>query len=134
MEDEMSRHQRREANREERKFLPKNCLVTKINLSDPNLEPEHRDRFINAVKAEVARLDELIGLWYRRPECNVPDCDCGHSALAEKAEIMCSHLLFIKGFFGEAVIDGYPHFGRFVKDYADEVGAYESLATERHHQ
>jgi hypothetical protein len=134
MERKMNRHERRKANREERKFLPKDCEVTDIDLTDPNLKPEHRDCFIAAVKGEVARLDELIGRWYRRPECSVPDCDCGGNAIAKKAEIMCSHLWFIKNAFGEAVIDNYPHFGRFVKDYATESGAYESLASSRHHQ
>jgi hypothetical protein len=109
-------------------------LVTEVNLSDPDLEPEHRNRFISMVKCEVAQLDELIGRWYRRPECNVPDCDCGGNAIAKKAEMVCSHLWFIKNAFGEAVIDNYPHFGRFVKDYATEPGAYESLASSRHHQ
>jgi hypothetical protein len=134
MERKMNRHKRRRANRQERKFLPKNCLVTEVDLTDPNLEPEHRNRFVNAIKGEVAQLDELIGRWYRRPECNVPDCDCGGNAIAKKAEMVCSHLWFIKNAFGEAVIDNYPHFGRFVKDYATEPGAYESLASSRHHQ
>jgi hypothetical protein len=110
-------------------------LVTEVNLSDPDLEPEHRNRFISMVKCEVAQLDELIGRWYRRPECNVPDCDCGGSAIAERVEIMCSHLWFIKDTFSEAIIDNYPHFGRFIKDYAvDPDETYESLASSRHHQ
>jgi hypothetical protein len=130
-----NRHERRRANKEERKFLPKGCEVTDIDLNDPNLTPEHRDRYIAAIKARVAQLDEMIGRWYRRPECNVPDCDCGQSAIAEGAEIMCPHLQFIKVTFGEAVIDNYPHFGRFIKDHAvnpDET--YESLASSRRRQ
>jgi hypothetical protein len=134
MERKMSRHERRKANRQERKFLPKNCLVIDIDLNDPDLAPEHRNTFIDAIKGEVAQLDELIGRWYRRPECSVPDCVCGGDLIAERVEIMCPHLWFIKNTFGEAVIDNYPHFGRFVKDYATEPDAYESLASSRHHQ
>jgi hypothetical protein len=47
---------------------------------------------------------------------------------------MCSHLWFIKNAFGEAVIDNYPHFGRFIKDYAVESDTYESLASSKHQQ
>jgi hypothetical protein len=102
-----------------------------INLSDPNLALGHRDRFIMLVKGRVAQLDELIASWYRhRGECRIEGCDCGGDDLAEQAGTMCTHLSFIKDTFGEAIIDGYPHFGRLVKEAFGPRG-YEVLSSHK---
>jgi hypothetical protein len=60
VEGKMNRHERRKANKEERKFLPKGCEVTEVDLTDPDLEPGLRDAYIKAIKGKVAQLDELI--------------------------------------------------------------------------
>jgi hypothetical protein len=131
----MNRPARRRARGKKRKLhrMPdgrKVKITETINLSDPNLDPEHRDLFIEAVRGKVAQLDELVANWYRhRGECNIEGCDCGGNALTEEVETMCSHLLFIKQRFGELLIGSYPAFGRLVKDQAVEPGAYELLAS-----
>jgi hypothetical protein len=128
----MNRHQRRKANKQERKFLPKDCMVTEIDLTDPNLAPEHRDNFIKAIRSRAAQLDEVITNWYRhRGECRIEGCDCGGEAIAEQVEIACSHLWFIKHTFGEAIVDRHPYFVRFLKDYAVD-GLYEALTSSTH--
>src|SRR5262249_26324112 len=120
---------RRKPNARERKFLPKNCVVEEVDLSDPNLASEHRDGFIMAIRGEVVGLDELIGSWYRhRGECGDPDCDCGGNALIERAEALCSHLMFIKDTFGQTIIDRYPNFARLVKEFGRD--AYAALTAE----
>jgi hypothetical protein len=91
--------------------------IETVDLEDPNLAPEHRDNFIGAIRAEIVRLDELIDAWYRHcGECNIPDCDCGGDELAEPAQIVCSHLLAVKELFGQAIIDDFPCFARFVRE------------------
>src|SRR5262245_47757862 len=108
----MNRKARRKANANRGKLgrLSNGLKVTEtINLSDPNLAPEHRARFIGLVRGEVAGLDELIASWYRhRGECDIEGCDCGEADLAERACTMCNHLWFIKNQFGEILIGGYP--------------------------
>jgi hypothetical protein len=132
----MNRHDRRKANAQERKFVRlsngRKVKVTEtINLSDPNLAPEHRTNFITLVKTRVAGLDELIASWYRHhDQCDIEGCDCGADELAEHASIMCSHLAFIKHRFGEVLIHGYPHFDRFVKEGL-EPDEYETLTSSR---
>jgi hypothetical protein len=109
--------------------MTKKRKVETINLTDPNLDPRHRDDFTNLVKAEVTTLDELIGRWYRHAgECRSEGCDCGGEALAERAEIMCCHLLFIKRTWGEVIIDQHPSFAKFTKECGgDEV--YDKLSS-----
>jgi hypothetical protein len=129
MNTTMNRRVRRKANAKERKFLPKDCEVVEVNLSDPNLSPEHRNRFIEAVRGKVAALDEMVAGWYRhRGQCRIEGCNCGRDVLAEGASIMCSHLYFIKQRFGEYLIADYPHFNRFVKEGL-EPNEYEELAS-----
>jgi hypothetical protein len=132
VEGKMNRHERRKANKEERKFLPKGCEVTEVDLTDPDLEPGLRDAYIKAIKGKVAQLDELIGRWYRRPECSVPGCDCGEADLVEQVGNVCCHLAFIKRAFGETIVENHPSFGRLVRD-AFKPGAYQSLTAEHHH-
>jgi hypothetical protein len=129
----MNRHERRKANAQERKTgLSKDCEVEEIDLSDPNLSREHRDRFIAAIKSAVASLDEAIGFWYRHhDQCTIEGCDCGGEELAEQAMALCNHLLFIKDTWGEAIIDDHPSFARFVKEGDQVGGAYELLAREQ---
>jgi hypothetical protein len=118
---------------EQRKLgLPADCMVVTVDLHDPNLAPEHRDRFIAMVKAEVTQLDEQIGLWYRhRGECQIEDCDCGGNSLIERAEIMSNHMPGIKNLFGEIIIDDHRNFARLVKEFGGE-DAYAALtATKR---
>jgi hypothetical protein len=100
-------------------------MVTDIDLCDPDLAPEHR---IALVKAEVARLDELIARWYRRAACTVPGCDCGELDLAKRARTMCPHLMFIREQFGETIVTRYPHFNRFLREDL-EPEAYGALTT-----
>jgi hypothetical protein len=129
----MNRKARRKANAKRDKLVRlsnglKVEVTETINLSDPNLAPEHRDGFITAVKTRVAELDELIANWYRhRGECRIEGCDCGGDDLAEQASIMCNHLWFIKNRFGEILVGGYPYFNRFLKEGL-KSDAYESLA------
>jgi|SRR6516164_571147 hypothetical protein len=104
--------------------LPKDSTVEEVNLHDPNLAPEHRERFTSAIKMKLAELDEKIGLWYKhRGECGNPDCDCGGNDLIEQAEMMCGHALAIKQLFGEVIIDRYPHFARLVREFGDDARA-----------
>jgi hypothetical protein len=132
----MNRKARRKANAKGGKLLrlSNGCRIKvteTINLSDPNLAPEHRARFIMAVKSGVAELDELIASWYRhRGECCIEGCDCGGDDLAEQAITMCNHIWFIREKFGETLVDGYPHFNRFLKEGL-EPGAYEMLASHK---
>jgi hypothetical protein len=112
-----------------RKFLPKNCRVEEIDLTDPNVDQRHRDQFTTIVKAEVAELDERICSWYRHVgECGIEGCDCGLKALVEKAEIMYSHLRFIKEAWGEVIIDQHPYLAKFTKEFASD-GAYKRLSS-----
>jgi hypothetical protein len=102
-----------------------------INLSDPNLAPEHRDHVIMAAKSRIAKLDELIANWYRhRDECRMEECDCGVNDLAEQVSMMCHFLWVIKNRFGETLIGDYPYFDRFLKAGL-EPAAYESLTSRR---
>ena len=122
--EEYSTPRQRKPNARERKFLPKNCVVEEVNLSEPNFAPHHRDNFIAAIRGEVVGLDELISRWYRhRGECGDPDCDCGGNELIAQAEALCSHLLFIKDTFGVVVIARYPHFARLVKEFGGDAHA-----------
>jgi hypothetical protein len=84
----MKRGKRRATAAEQRKYgLTKDTVVEDVDLHDPNLAPEHRERFIAMIKAEVTRLDETIGLWYRhRGECRIEGCDCGGNNLIEQAD------------------------------------------------
>jgi hypothetical protein len=124
----MSKH--RKPTRAERKRLPKGIeTIEEVDLSDPNLEPYHRDNFIKAVRMEAARLDALIERYYRhRGQCNIPDCDCGGGELANQAEQLCSHLLFIKRTFGQVIIDDHPSLARFVKECGEESDTYGQLS------
>jgi hypothetical protein len=66
----MNRHARRKAHAKKRKFhrMPdgrKVAVTETINLSDPNLDPEHRAIFIRAIRGEFAQLDEAVANWYR---------------------------------------------------------------------
>ena len=132
----MNRKARRKANAKKGKLVRlSNGLKVKvtetINLSDPNLDPEHRNKFIGLVRGEVAKLDELIANWYRhRGECQIEGCDCGGNDLAEQASTMCNHIWFIKNQFGETLMGGYPYFDRFLREGL-EPADYESLASHR---
>lgn len=114
------RRARKTTAREQRELgLPADCTIETIDLHDPDLAPEHRERFIAGIRVEVARLDEQIGNWYRhRGECNIEGCDCGGSELAHQVETMCSHILAAKELFGAVIIDDQrtPYFVRFLKD------------------
>jgi hypothetical protein len=127
-----ARNKRRKPTAAERKLLPASIeSVETVDLSDPNLDPFHRDNFIKAIRLEAARLDALIELYYRhRGECNIPDCDCG-GELAEQAEKLCSHLFFIKHAFGQIIIDDHPSLARFVKECGEEDHAYEHLTRDK---
>jgi hypothetical protein len=130
-----SKSRQRNASATERRLLgvPKGSRlkVEDIDLEDPNLAPEHRDNFITAIKVEVARLDELIGSWYRhRAECGDPDCDCGGNELIERAKMMCGHVLAIKMLFGLAIIDDYAQFARLVREFGG-TAAHRQLAAEK---
>jgi len=128
------RMKRRKATAAERRRLglPKDCIVEDVDLHDPNLAREHRERFIATVKAEVTRLDELIGPWYRhRGECQIESCDCGGNDLIEQAEIICNHLLAAKELFGAIIIDDHRHFARLVKEFGDDDTYAALTKTER---
>ena len=123
--NKQKRQQRRKASKQKRIHTMKDgtkVLVTKeIDLCDPNLDPEHRDAFINAIRAKVVQLDEHLSRWYRRPVCNVPDCDCGEAELFEAIGMLCPHLDFIKNTFGEDITDRYPHFKRAMQACTTEA-------------
>jgi hypothetical protein len=123
--NKQKQQQRRKASKQKREFHTMKdgtkVLVTKeIDLCDPNLDPKHRDTFIYAVRTEVVRLDEVLSRWYRRPVCNVPDCDCGEAELFEQVWMLCSHLDFVKETFGEDITDKYPHFRRALRECTRE--------------
>jgi hypothetical protein len=124
----LPKHERKATRAERRRLgLPKGATITEVDLCDPKLQAEHRESFITAVRADVTRLDEMIGLWYRhRGECGDPNCDCGAGDLAAQAETACGSLLAIKALFGVVIIDDYPHFVRFAKDFGGD--AYERLS------
>src|SRR5262249_19086910 len=126
MKKHTARKKLRKATAAERRKLglPEGATMETVDLHDPNLAPEHRDNFIRIVKCEIVRLDELIGRYYRhRGECGNPDCDCGLSDLAERAEIMCGHMLACKELFGAIIIDDHCNFVHFVKEFGGDTYA-----------
>ena len=121
-----AKRKRRKATAAERRRLGlgKGAMIETVDLHDQNLAPEHRDRFTNAINAEVARYDELIAAWYRhRGECHIAGCDCGGQHLAEQVEKLCPHLFAVKHLFGVIIIDDHPHFRRFVKEFGGDAYA-----------
>ena len=76
----MNRHERRKATARGRKrpSWAKGAKIETINLSDPNLDPWHRDNFVKAIRSEATRLDELTARWFRHEgQCQIDGCDCG---------------------------------------------------------
>jgi hypothetical protein len=113
--------------------LAKDFRVTEIDLDDPDLDPKHRDEFIALIRSQMSSLDEIIGRWYRRPQCNVPDCDCGFTEIAKGVCATCHEAIFIKRFFGRGLIGDFPQLRRFLVDHnfreGDDVRTIDMLTS-----